>query len=204
MTAATTGTRGSARRTLHAPRSAAERLGTRVPRGWLIVGALLPLVLLGAWAALALSRGPSGASIGTTAPAFAVADLDGNPLRLEDLRGRPVIVNFWASWCGPCVDEFPLLRDAAARHGTDDLALVGIVFRDNSEAARRFMVRMGAGWPAAMDPGEEIAEAYGIYGPPETFFIDAEGVVVARQIGVLSRGDLDRHLSRLLGEGATR
>jgi len=200
MTAATTRTHGSARRTLHPARSAAERLGTRVPRAWLVVGALLPLVLIGALAALALSRAPAGARIGSTAPAFAAADLDGNPLRLADLRGRPVIVNFWASWCGPCVDEFPLLREAAAAHEAEGLAVVGIVFRDNSEAARRFMARMDAGWPAAMDPGEEIAEAYGIYGPPETFFIDADGVVVARQFGALSREDLNQHLSRLLAK----
>jgi cytochrome c biogenesis protein CcmG/thiol:disulfide interchange protein DsbE len=171
-----------------------------VPRGWLVAGALVPLLLLGAWGALVLSRGAGGASIGSQAPAFAVADLDGNPLRLADLRGRPVIVNFWASWCGPCVDEFPLLREAAAAHEADGLAVVGIVFRDNSEAARRFMARMGAGWPAAMDPGEEIAQDYGIYGPPETFFIDAEGVVVARQFGALSRDDLDRHVDRLLAK----
>lgn len=200
MTAATTRTQGTARRTLHPPRSAAERLGTRVPRAWLVTGALLPLVLLAAWGVFVVAGAPSGARIGSVAPAFAAADLDGNPVRLADLRGRPVIVNFWASWCADCVEEFPLLASALAEHEAEELAVVGIVFRDNSEAARRFMARMGAAWPAAMDPGEEIAEAYGIYGPPETFFIDAEGVVVARQFGALSRDDLDRHLTRLLAK----
>jgi cytochrome c biogenesis protein CcmG/thiol:disulfide interchange protein DsbE len=193
-----TGTQGSARRTLHPPRSAAERLATRVPRWWLVSAAVLPLVLLVGFALVAFQRGQTGASVGDEAPAFALADLDGKPLRLADLRGRPVIVNFWASWCGPCVDEFPVLQRAAEAHAADGLAIVGIVFRDNSEAARGFMARMGATWPAAMDPGEETAERYGIYGPPETFFIDASGVVVARQIGPLSGEDLDRHLSALL------
>jgi cytochrome c biogenesis protein CcmG/thiol:disulfide interchange protein DsbE len=77
---------------------------------------------------------------------------------------------------------------------------VGIVFRDNSEAARNFMSRIGASWPAAMDPGEDIAERYGIFGPPESFFIDADGMVVARQIGPLSRSDMERHLSGILAE----
>jgi cytochrome c biogenesis protein CcmG/thiol:disulfide interchange protein DsbE len=201
MTAATTGTRGSSRRTLH-PGAAAERLATRLPRAWLLVAALLPLLLLGAWAALLISRdsGSRGASIGTRAPDFALADLDGNPVRLSDLRGRPVIVNFWASWCGPCVDEFPVLQRAVDEHAADGLAVVGVVFRDNSEAARRFMQRMGAPWPAAMDPGEDTAERYGIYGPPESFFIDADGMVVARQIGPLSQPDLDRHLSRVFAK----
>ncbi len=201
MTAVSTGTRGSSRRTLH-PGAAAERIGTRLPRSWLVIAAAMPLVLLAAWAALVVSRdaGARGASVGTQAPDFALADLDGNPVRLADLRGRPLIVNFWASWCGPCVDEFGVLQDAADDHAADGLAVIGVVFRDNSEAARAFMVRMGASWPAAMDPGEDTAERYGIYGPPETFFIDADGIVVARQIGALSRPDMERHLSALLAE----
>jgi cytochrome c biogenesis protein CcmG, thiol:disulfide interchange protein DsbE len=201
MTAVTTGTRGSSRRTLH-PAGAAERIGTRLPRGWLLLSVALPLMLLGAWGAFLISRdaGARGASIGSEAPDFAVADLDGNPVRLSDLRGRPVIVNFWASWCGPCVDEFPILRDALEEHAPEGLAVVGVVFRDNSEAARGFMDRMAAPWPAAMDPGEDIAERYGIYGPPESFFIDAGGIVVARQIGPLSRSDMERHLSGLFTE----
>ena len=202
MTAATTGSSGSARRILHPPRTAADRLGSRVSRSWLVAAALLPLLLLGAWGALVLSRdaGPAGASIGSEAPDFALADLDGNPIRLSELRGSPVIVNFWASWCGPCVDEFPLLDEASRSHARDGLAVIGIVFRDNSEAARAFMQRMGAAWPAAMDPGEAIAERYGIYGPPETFFIDRDGIVTARQVGPLGRTDLERHLGTILGK----
>ncbi|HEX6127483.1 MAG TPA: redoxin domain-containing protein, partial [Candidatus Limnocylindria bacterium] len=192
MTVATTGSRGTARRILKPSRAAADRLGSRVPRSWLVTAALLPLLVLGAWGALLLSRdaGSAGASIGSEAPDFALADLDGNPIRLSELRGRPVVVNFWASWCGPCVDEFPLLDEAARSHAPDGLAVIGIVFRDNSEAARTFMQRMGAAWPAAMDPGEAIAERYGIYGPPETFFIDRDGIVTARQVGPLARTDL--------------
>jgi cytochrome c biogenesis protein CcmG/thiol:disulfide interchange protein DsbE len=178
----------------------AERLASAVPRRWLLVAALLPLLLLAGWGALLLapSAAPSGARVGQVAPDFALADLDGNPLRLNDLRGRPVIVNFWASWCGPCVEEFPLLQAAASRHRADGLTLVGIVYRDNSEAARAFMARLGASWPAAMDPGEQVAESFGIYGPPETFFIDSTGVVRGRQIGQLTAADLDRQLALAL------
>jgi cytochrome c biogenesis protein CcmG/thiol:disulfide interchange protein DsbE len=176
----------------------------RAPSGrlalrWRALGAVLPLLLLVAWGAfLAARSAPSGAAVGQPAPDFALVDLDGNAVSLADLRGRPLIVNFWASWCGPCVEEFPLLERASRTHGAHGLAVVGIVFRDNSEAARAFMQRMGAGWRALMDPGGRVAERYGIYGPPETFFINAEGVVVARQIGQLGAADLDRHLARLL------
>ena len=174
----------------------------RLPRAWYAAAAIAPLLLLAGWGLILLAR-PAAASIariGEPAPAFVLADLDGNPLRLDDLRGRPVIVNFWASWCGPCVEEFPLLLNASAAHRGDGLAVIGIVFRDRSEAARAFMARMGATWPAAMDPGEAVATRYGIIGPPQTFFIDRNGLVVGRQIGQLSAADLERGLSQILGE----
>jgi cytochrome c biogenesis protein CcmG/thiol:disulfide interchange protein DsbE len=174
----------------------------RAPRGYLVAAALAPLLLLLLWGAFLLVRptGPMLVRIGDTAPAFVLADLDGNPVSLEALRGRPVIVNFWASWCGPCVDEFPLLRSAAAAHERDGLAIVGIVFRDRSEAARAFMARMGAEWPGVMDPGEGLATRFGIIWPPASFFIDRSGVVVDRQIGQLSATDLQRGLAGILGE----
>jgi cytochrome c biogenesis protein CcmG/thiol:disulfide interchange protein DsbE len=174
----------------------------RPSRGWLIVAAVVPLLLLGAWGGLLAigSAPPAGARLGEPAPQFDLADLDGNPLRLSDLRGRPVLVNFWASWCAPCVEEFPLLRDAHDRYAGEGLVVVGIVFRDGSEAARAFMARMGARWQAAIDPGEETARRYGIYAPPETFFIDRDGVVAGRQIGQLSAADLERGLTTIMGE----
>jgi cytochrome c biogenesis protein CcmG/thiol:disulfide interchange protein DsbE len=164
---------------------------------------VLPLVLLAAWAGTMLVVSGSTAAavrIGQPAPDFALTDLDGNALQLSELRGRPVIVNFWASWCGPCVDEFPVLEKALTRHQAANLAVVGIVFRDNSEAARDFMARMGASWTAAMDPGELTAQSFGIYAPPESIFIDADGIVRGRQIGQLTANDLERQLALTLEE----
>jgi cytochrome c biogenesis protein CcmG, thiol:disulfide interchange protein DsbE len=173
----------------------------RLPRSYYVAAALAPFLILAAWGALLLAAPAAPVvRIGDPAPAFVLADLDGRPVQLADLRGRPVIVNFWASWCGPCVDEFPLLASAAAAHRSDGLAIVGVVFRDRSEAAREFMARMGAAWPAAMDPGEAVATRYGIVLPPDTFFIDRNGVVVGRQIGQLSAADLQRGLAQILGE----
>lgn len=172
----------------------------RLPRIHLVVAALLPLALLAVLAAMLVTRLPtvSPTAIGRTAPDFTLADLDGNPVRLADLRGRPVVVNFWASWCGPCVEEFPMLRDAVDRHRTDGLAVIGIVYQDRSEAARSFMERTGATWPAVMDPGDRVAAAYGILGPPETFFIGRDGRVAARQIGQLSAASLEEKLAAII------
>jgi cytochrome c biogenesis protein CcmG/thiol:disulfide interchange protein DsbE len=160
------------------------------------------MVLIAAWGLLLGAReAPAGiARIGQPAPGFALVDLDGGPLRLQDLHGRPVIVNFWASDCGPCVAEFPLLQSAAAVHQRDGLAVVGIVFRDGFEAAREFIDARGASWPVAMDPGETVATQYGIIGPPDTFFIDRNGIVVGRQIGQLTAADLERGLSQILAK----
>ena len=181
------------------------RLGpgvVRLPRGYYVGAAITPFLLLILWGAFLLVRptGPMVVRVGDPAPAFALADLDGNPVSLAELRGRPVIVNFWASWCGPCVDEFPLLRDAASAHERDGLAIVGIVFQDRSEAARAFLARMGVAWPGVMDPGDAVATRYGIIWPPDSFFIDRDGVVVSRQIGQLSAADLERGLAGILGE----
>ena len=167
-----------------------------------MTAAVTPLVLIVGWAGLllAIQGRQEVAQIGSLAPTFALADLDGNPVRLADLRGRPVILNFWASWCAPCVEEFPLLRRALATHEGEGLAIVGIVYGDRSEAAREFMARLGARWPAVMDPADAVARQYGILSPPESYFIDADGVIVGRQIGELSEMDLERQLSLILGE----
>ena len=183
------------------PIGAALPRGARLPRAWYVGAAVAPLLLLAAWGALLLAtRAGAVVQIGDQAPAFALADLEGNPVQLSDLRGRPVIINFWASSCGPCVEEFPLLARAAAAHERDGLAIVGIVFRDRSEAARDFMDRMGGTWPAVMDPGEVLATKFGIIGPPDTFFIDRNGMLAGRQLGQLSAADLERGLSQILGE----
>jgi len=173
----------------------------RLGRGYLIMAALVPLIMLGVLGALLL-RGQiaSPTAVGRVAPDFVLTDLDGNPIRLAELRGRPVVLNFWASWCGPCVEEFPLLREAASRTSSEDLVIIGIVYQDRSEAAREFMARNGATWDAAMDPGERVAHAYGILGPPETFFIGRDGTIVARQLGQFSAGSLDEKLAAIIEE----
>jgi cytochrome c biogenesis protein CcmG, thiol:disulfide interchange protein DsbE len=172
----------------------------RLPRRILVVAAVLPLLLLGVIGVALLARGPSGTTttIGSVAPDFSLVDLDGDPVRLADLRGQPVIVNFWASWCGPCVDEFPLLRDVAEEHADDGLVVVGIVYRDRVEAARAFMERNGGTGPAAIDPDDRVAEAYNIFAPPETYFIGRDGRIVARHIGQFTADSLEDKVAAIM------
>jgi cytochrome c biogenesis protein CcmG, thiol:disulfide interchange protein DsbE len=172
----------------------------RLPLRHLVVAAVAPVVLLALLAGALLVRGTatSPTAIGRLAPDFTVTDLEGTPIRLADLRGRPVVVNFWASWCGPCVEEFPLLRDAAERHADHGLVVVGIVYRDRSEAARTFMERNGASWAAAMDPDETVAQAYGVLGPPETFFIGRDGTIMARHFGQFTESSLESKVAAIV------
>ena len=125
------------------------------------------------------------------APAFETFDLEGQPVKLADYRGKAVLVNFWASWCVPCRKEFPLLKEV---HG-DQVVVLGVVFRDERRTAAAFMRDQGATWPGLIDPKGQIAAAYGVRlkpGIPVTVAIDAGGVVVARHIGELREQDLDR------------
>ena len=172
---------------------------------WRMVGAVLPLVLLAAWAGTLLisSRPPRpDAQIGQPAPDFALTDLDGNPLQLSGPARSPGDRQLLGQLVRAVRRRVPAPAERGhAAHQADDLAVVGIVFRDNSEAARDFMARMGASWPAAMDPGELTAESFGIFAPPETFFIDADGVVRGRQIGQLTATDLERQLALTLTPG---
>ena len=164
-----------------------------------MLATIVPLLL-----AVALVVGVAGGAglltpalrVGDRAPGFALADLDGEPVRLADYAGRPVLVNFWASWCLPCVEEFPLLAAALDEHADIGLVVIGIVYRDRSEAARAFADQIGADWPLAMDPGEAVARAYGVYGPPESWLIGPDGRVVSRQIGPYSAEELEAQLSQ--------
>jgi cytochrome c biogenesis protein CcmG, thiol:disulfide interchange protein DsbE len=174
----------------------------RLPRRFLVYAALLPFVVLGAAGFALFLRGPtiSPTTIGSVAPDFSLVDLDGNPVHLADLRGQPVIVNFWASWCGPCVDEFPLLKSVAEEHTRDGLVVLGIVYQDRSEAARAFMEQNGGTWQALMDPDERVARAYNIFGPPETYFVGRDGRIVARHFGQLTAASLDAKLAAIMDE----
>ena len=136
---------------------------------------------------------------GTPAPALRLPGLDGAEVDLAALRGRPVVVNFWATWCEPCVREFPLLRQAAATHRQADLAVVGVLTNDRPAAAREFVRRLDATWPVAVDASATSAAAWGAIGLPHTYFIRPDGTLASHQLGELTKASLDRQLAEILG-----
>lgn len=121
--------------------------------------------------------GLTGPQIGRPAPDFRLEDLDGGTRSLSDLRGRPVVVNFWASWCIPCRDEAPLLADAQSRDATSGLQILGVVFQDDADSARAFMERFALPYPGLLDPGGRTAIDYGVVGIPMTFMIGRDGII---------------------------
>jgi cytochrome c biogenesis protein CcmG/thiol:disulfide interchange protein DsbE len=135
---------------------------------------------------------------GTPAKALRLPGLDGPGVDLAALRGRPVVVNFWATWCEPCVREFPLLRAASAAHKADRLAVVGVLTRDNPGAAREFVRAQRASWPVALDPEATTASAWGAVGLPHTWFVRPDGTLASHQLGELTRASLDRQLAEIL------
>jgi cytochrome c biogenesis protein CcmG/thiol:disulfide interchange protein DsbE len=169
--------------------------------GLVIVVVLLNLPIGGGGASP--SGGGSGVIIGSPlldkpAPEFRLATLDGREVRLSDYRGRPVIVNFWASWCIPCRDEFPLFVGARAEHAGDGLEILGIVHEDSSDAAAAFARQMGAAWPLLLDPDQAAWKAYQGIGVPSTYFIDRQGIVRATSLGPVLSSALPGQLARIL------
>ena len=126
------------------------------------------------------------AIVGQPAPAFRAATLSGDTLSTDELRGEVVILNFWASWCVPCRQEHPVLRQAERSWSDDQARVVGVVYQDGPAAARRYMDRMGGNWPNVMDPESRVAIDFGVYGVPETFFLAPDGTVAKKHVGVLT------------------
>jgi len=119
------------------------------------------------------------------APTFTLTLFDDSMLRLEDLRGRVVFLNFWASWCPPCRAEARMLEAAWRGYRERDVVFLGINIQDKEEAARGFLQEFEVTYPNGIDPGSKIAIDYGVWGLPETFIIDREGRITYKHVGAL-------------------
>ena len=167
-------------------------------------------VLLPALAVLALlaygfrtdSRYIPSPLIGRPAPPFTLPLFDGNVLRLEDLRGRVVFVNFWASWCVPCREEAPVLEAASRTYRTRAVVFMGINVQDKESDARAFLDEFGITYTNGIDHGNKIAVDYGVYGIPETFIIDRAGRIAYKQTGAMTSAAIAAKLDQALAGGA--
>lgn len=138
------------------------------------------------------------AQVGRPAPAFVLPGIDGEEVRLSDFRGRPVLGNFWASWCSDCRVEMPLMNDAYGDRGRTGLAVIGINYGEDRSHAARYAQELGVRFPLALDPSKATARAYGVIGPPTSFFIDRDGVVREIGIGLMPREKLQTALNKIV------
>ncbi len=141
--------------------------------------------------------------IGNPAPAWHLETLEGDSISLDELRGKVVLLNFWASWCIPCRAEHSVLTRAASEWPEEDLEVIGIVYDDSRRNAQRFLDQLGNAWQHVLDPGSRTAIDYGVHGVPESFFIDRDGRVGMKYIGPLTWNAVSTNVDSLLASPAT-
>ncbi len=165
----------------------------------LVIGAIFILPLL--WVlGQGLGKDPKRIEsplVGQPAPAFELVDLEGNTVSLEDLAGKPALVNFWSTWCVPCAYEHPVLAAAAQRY-RDRVHFIGVIYQDEPTTVRAYLARRPAWGPSLLDPTGRAAILFGVYGVPETFILDRNGTITAKYDGALDPATLDALLAEVL------
>lgn len=173
----------------------------RVSFRWLIPFAALPVLALLAYGFRVNHRDIPSPLVNRPAAKFVLTSYAGEPMSLEAHRGRVVVVNFWASWCVPaCYEEAPVLERNWRAYRDKGVVVLGVDIQDKPEAARKFIDQFSLTFPNALDPAGKVSVDYGVYGVPETFFIDARGNIRAKHVGAVTDDIFRREVDRLLAE----
>lgn len=167
-----------------------------------IVGLVLALVVTG----LLLTQGdaknelPSQSSSEKKEPAthFTLKLLDGKDFHLGDYKGKPVLINFFASWCLPCREEMPVLEKIVREYGPKGVVFLGIAIDDTEEKTKDFVAKYGVTFPVGLDKTAAIQKSFGLYGIPTTYFIDKQGVINYFHSGSVTEELLQHELDKLL------
>ena len=137
--------------------------------------------------------------VGRNAPDFVLRDLDGVKIMLSGLRGKPVVLNFWATWCGYCVDEMPLLQEIHDTRAGEGLVILAINSGETETQAKEFMRTNGYSFTVLLDRYQDVVPFYKVRGLPTTFFIDKEGVIQDIRVGAFtSREQIDNYLIKIM------
>jgi len=137
--------------------------------------------------------------VGAVAPDFTLTDLNGGTHSLAALRGQPVIINFWASWCVPCRIEMPVLEDAFADYEDDELAILAVNREEDANTVANFFYNeMALTFTPLLDNDAVVAEGYGVFNMPTTYFVNGEGVVTAVHRGPIAASQIEEYLDLTL------
>jgi cytochrome c biogenesis protein CcmG, thiol:disulfide interchange protein DsbE len=170
---------------------------------WLIPLSVVPVLLLLGYGFRGNPREIPSPLIGRPAAPFTLRTFEGQVVSLQSLRGRVVVLNFWASWCYPaCYEEAPVLERSWRAYRERGVAVVGVAIEDKPEASRKFITDYSLSFPNAPDPGGKVSVDYGLWGVPETFFIDRAGRIRLKQTGALSDELFRDEVEKLLAEPA--
>jgi len=134
--------------------------------------------------------------VDSPAPDFTLSNLAGDSLNLAGLRGQNVLINFWATWCGPCRQEMPML-EAAANQYAPDLVVLAVNIGEEPWRVKKFVYDLGLSFEILMDEGNQVQNLYRVQAYPTTYLIDAGGVVRAQHVGLLSETQLEKYLERV-------
>ena len=138
---------------------------------------------------------PAAPKAGSPAPDFELETLNGQQLRLEDLRNSPVVINFWATWCIPCEAEMPLLQESYTRY--PELEILAVNFAESSATVQTFVDKHDLSFEILLDPRALVQNLYRVRGYPTTYFVDEDGLIQAVHIGVLNQRQLDKYLEQI-------
>ena len=158
------------------------------------------LLIILTWALLGTGCSePLGAQVGEPAPNFKLENLDGQFISLSDLKGKPVLLNFWATWCPPCRAEMPYLQQIYEEWSGKGLVVLAINIGDSHSEAKRFLQTNSLSLPVLLDTKKNVARKYNITAIPTTFFIDSDGIIRQKIIGAFpSKGAIETHLNKIM------
>jgi len=144
-------------------------------------------------------RLPAGDVKGKSAPDFTLTTLEGQPVKLSDYRGKAVLLNFWATWCGPCKVEMPWFVDLQRQYGSQGLQIIGVAMDDSGkDAIDKFAKEMGVNY-LILQGKEAVGDAYGgVLGLPTTFFIDRNGRIIDSTAGLIGKGEIEENIKKAL------